>query len=128
MSGNIAKPTWLALGILVVVAISRLPFLDAGYGVNHDAWRVARAARLMVETGQYEVSRFPGNPVHEITCALFRWGGPVALNGLSAAFSVAAAAALWAIARRLGCRDAGLLALAFAATPTVFINSVSSKD
>lgn len=125
---NIAKPAWLALAILTAIALSRLPFLDAGYGTNHDAWRVARAARVIAASGQYEVSRFPGNPVHEITCALFRWGGPAALNGLSAAFSVAAAAALWLVARRLRCRDAGLLTLAFAAAPTVFINSVSSKD
>lgn len=119
---------YLPVVLLVAIALSRLPFLDAGYGTNHDAWRVARAARNIAATGQYEVSRFPGNPMHEITCAFFRWGGPIALNGLSAAFSVAAAAALWLIARELNCRDAALLALAFAATPTVFINSVSSKD
>ena len=122
------SPTALALIILVIIAISRLPFLNAGYGTNHDAWRVAGAARHIAATGEYQVSRFPGYPVHEIVCAFFRWGGPVALNGLSAAFSVAAAAALWLIARQLQCRDAALLVLAFAATPTVFINSVSSKD
>lgn len=120
--------TAIAVLILLIIAISRLPFLNAGYGTNHDAWRVAGAARHIAATGEYQVSRFPGYPVHEIVCAGFRWGGPVALNGLSAAFSVAAAAALWLIARQLQCRDAALLVLAFAATPTVFINSVSSKD
>jgi hypothetical protein len=114
--------------LLAVVACSRLPFLDAGYGNNIDAWRVAGAARHLAETGEYEVSRFPGYPLHEIVCSLFRQGGPRALNALSAVFGLAATVAFWLIARRLGCRDATLLALAFAATPVVFVNSVSSKD
>ncbi|MEP6937397.1 MAG: hypothetical protein ABI871_04945, partial [Chthoniobacterales bacterium] len=57
--------------MLVGVALSRLPFLDAGYGVNVDAWRVARAARHIAQTGEYEASRFPGYPVHEIVCSWF---------------------------------------------------------
>ena len=122
------RPALLAIALFAAIALSRLPFLDAGYGTNHDAWRVAHAARVIAATGHYEVSRFPGYPVHEIVCALFRSGGPVALNGLSAFFSVAAAAALWLIVRELNCRDPVLLVAAFAATPTVFINSVSSKD
>jgi hypothetical protein len=114
--------------ILGFIAASRLPFLDAGYGTNIDAWRVAGAARHIAETGEYQASRFPGNPVHEIACSLFIDGGPRALNALSALFGIAACVALWAIARRLGCRDAALLAVAFSATPVVFVNSVSSKD
>lgn len=54
--------------VLVVVLFSRLPFLDAGYGVNADAWRVARAAHEIATTGQYSVSRFPGYPIQEIVC------------------------------------------------------------
>jgi hypothetical protein len=122
------SPPVAALLLLAAIAASRVPFLDAGYGMNHDAWRVAAAARQIATTGQYEVSRFPGYPLHEIVCAAFRWGGPPALNALSAAFSLAAAAALWLIARQLRSRDAALIALAFAATPVFFINSVSSKD
>lgn len=123
-----AAVAYPALLLIIAVALSRLPFLDAGYGVHHDAWRVAGAARHIAETGTYEASRLPGYPVHEIICSLFYRGGAVALNGLSAAFSVAAALAVWFIARQLKCRDAMLLALAFAATPVVFVNSVSSKD
>jgi hypothetical protein len=51
---------------LAAVALSRLAFLTPGYGVNVDAWRVARVARQLSETGIYEVSRFPGYPVQEI--------------------------------------------------------------
>ena len=118
----------LLIVALIAVVASRWPFLDAGYGTSPDAWRVADAARHIAQTGQYEASRLPGYPLHEIVCSLFWQGGPIALNGLSAAMSLAAALAVWLIARQLGCRDAALCALAFAATPVVFINSVSSKD
>jgi hypothetical protein len=74
------------------------------------------------------VSRFPGYPIQEIVCSWFWRGGPCALNALSAIFSAIAATAFAAIARKLGGRDAQLAALAFAATPILFISSVSSKD
>ncbi len=110
------------------MALSRLPFLDAGYGVNVDAWRVARVAKQFSETGLYEVSRFPGYPAHEILCSWIWRGGPRALNGASAICSVAAVWAFVACARRLGCRDALLAGLALAMTPVFFINSVTAKD
>lgn len=119
---------WWPVLLFVAIAASRLPFLDAGYGTNYDAWRVAGAARHIAETGEYEASRLPGYPVHEIVCSWFWKGGPLALNGLSAAFSVAAAMAVWSILRELKCRDSSLITAAFAATPVVFINSASSKD
>jgi hypothetical protein len=117
-----------AIILFVLIAISRLPFLDAGYGANVDAWRVARAARCISQTGLYQVSRFPGYPVHEIACSFFWKGGPIALNALSAISSMTAAAALWVIARRLKCQDSILIAAAFAFTPVIFVNSVTSKD
>ena len=114
--------------LFALVLLSRLPFLDAGYGLNIDAWRVARAARDMATSGEYAVSRFPGYPLQEITCALFWRGGPVALNGLTALFSAVAATAFAAIVRKLGCRDWFLAGLALAATPIFFVSSVCSKD
>jgi hypothetical protein len=111
-----------------LVFMSRLPFLDAGYGVNVDGWRVARVARDFATTGIYSVSRFPGYPLQEMTCALFWRGGPSALNGLSALFSAIAAVTFAAIARNLGCRDWFLAGLALAGTPVFFLSSVCSKD
>ena len=83
----------LLLLLLIAVALSRLPFLGTGYGINVDAWRVARVARQLSETGLYEVSRFPGYPVQEIVCSWLWRGGPWALNGASAVCSVFA---VWA--------------------------------
>jgi len=114
--------------LFALVLLSRLPFLDAGYGLNIDAWRVARAAREIATTGEYTVSRFPGYPIQEITCALFWRGGPCALNALTAVFSAVAATAFAAIVRKLGCRDWFLAGLALAATPIFFVSSVCSKD
>ena len=114
--------------LFALVLLSRLPFLDAGYGLNIDAWRVARAAREIATTGEYSVSRFPGYPLQEITCALFWRGGPCALNALTAIFSAVAATAFAVIVRRLGCRDWFLAGLALAATPIFFVSSVCSKD
>jgi hypothetical protein len=114
--------------LFALVLISRLPFLDAGYGLNIDAWRVARVARDLAITGQYSVSRFPGYPLQEIVCALFWRGGPSALNGLSALFSAITATTFAAILRKLGCRDWFLAGLALAATPIFYVSSVCSKD
>lgn len=78
--------------IAVMVLASRLPFLGAGYGVNVDAWRVARAARNIALSGHYEASRLPGYPIQEIVSSWLWRGGPWALNGASAVLSVAALA------------------------------------
>jgi Dolichyl-phosphate-mannose-protein mannosyltransferase len=119
---------WLALIVFLLIAASRLPFLTAGYGINADAWRVANVARVIAQTGVYEVSRFPGYPVQEIVSSWLWRGGPEALNGLSAVMSVLACVATWQVARRLHCRDPLLLIAALAATPILFVSSVTSKD
>jgi hypothetical protein len=126
--GLLRNPRWQLVTVFILVFLSRLPFLDTGYGVNVDGWRVARVAREIATTGEYSVSRFPGYPVQEIICSWFWRGGPFALNALSAFFGAIAATAFAAIARRLGGRDSLLAGLALAATPIFFISSVGSKD
>ena len=70
--------------LLVVVLLSRLPFLGAGYGLHWDAWGNAKIAQQIAETGRYAMARVPGAPAYELTTALFSWGGPWMLNGFSA--------------------------------------------
>ncbi len=111
-----------------MIALSRVPFLEPGYGVNVDAWRVARVARSIAETGEYEVSRFPGYPVQELVSSWFWNGGPFALNGLSALMSLLACFGAWQVARHLRCRDTLLLISALAFTPVFYVSSVTAKD
>jgi len=114
--------------LALVVAISRAPFLGAGYGTDTDAWKLAFAAREIATTGHYTPSRLPGYPVQEYASALLWRGGPIALNGLTALWSVLAAILFLRLWRRLGGRDGALAALAFAFAPAVFIGSVSAMD
>lgn len=125
----VPAPSWpalLALGVLV--AISRVPFLGGGYGSDMDAWSLASAARWIAEHGRYGASRFPGHPIQELVCALLWRGGPWALNGATAAMSVAAAVAFARLLATIGVRDAWLGGLALAFTPVVYLHSTDSMD
>ena len=122
------NPRLQLIALFAFVLASRFPFLDAGYGANVDAWRVARAARDIGTTGEYTVSRFPGYPVQEIVCSWIWRGGPVALNGLTALFSAVSVVAFAMIARKLQFHNWLLAAVALAATPIFFVSSVCSKD
>ncbi len=111
-----------------LVFLTRLPFLGPGYGADPDAWRVAWAARALATTGHYEASRFPGYPLQEIVSSLIWWGGPLALNGLTALFSALGAGFFALTMRRLGSHDDVIAALALASTPAIFLASVTAMD
>ena len=113
----------------VVTLASRLPYLRPGYGGDPDAYRVIAAARAL-RAGAYTASRFPGYPLHEFATALLLPGGPRLVNGATALMSAWATVVLFRLAEQLGLSAlrAALLALAFAFTPVVFVNSTVSLD
>jgi len=111
-----------------LVFASRLPFLDAGYGTDPDAWRMAEASHRIAVEHRYTTSRLPGYPVPEIAGAFVSHGGPPATNALTALMSAAAALCLFRLLRCLGCAHAVLGALAFAFTPIVYANSTNAMD
>lgn len=118
----------LFLAVAALVLLTRLPFLDAGYGEIKDAWRVASAARLMAVTHEYWASRFPPHPVQEIVSAVLWQGGPLALN-LATAVVGAVGIAFFALSlKRLGHGDWLLASLAVAFTPQIYINSTNTTD
>lgn len=47
------------LWVLLLIFISRLPFVNAGYGAEEDAWAMRLVTERIATTGQYEVSRLP---------------------------------------------------------------------
>ncbi|MAE72048.1 MAG: hypothetical protein CME06_16470 [Gemmatimonadetes bacterium] len=66
-----------ALGVAVALcgayALSRVPVFTAGYGGDGDYWNVASVARRILESGEYEMARAPGNPLHEAQMAVALW-------------------------------------------------------
>jgi len=69
--------------VLLIVFLTRLPFLSAGFGSDDDAWRVAVAATRLRNGKEYIPSRLPGYPVQEYTTALIVPYGATAVNLLS---------------------------------------------
>ncbi len=116
------------LVVFTIVFVSCLPFLDIGYGNEQDGWRVASAARYIGTTGEYRASRLPGFPIVEYVCSLVWIHGPWAMNLLTALASAIAVGMLALIAKYYKCKDFILLALTFAFTPIVFINSTTTMD
>jgi hypothetical protein len=124
----LAKPKNQFALLIILLAISRVAFLGTGYGVDPDAWRVALTAEHIADTGEYRFSREPGYPLHEMASALLIRGGPAALNGATAVFSVLAALLFAMTLRYLGIKDYLLGGLAMGLVPIVYENSIVTMD
>lgn len=117
--------------VLALVFASRLPVLNAGLGLDSDAWRVWLAASRIARYHRYSASRWPGNPVHEIANALLHSIGleaPFYANLASASMSVCGVLFLGLSARALNVRHWMLTAATLAATPIFFEQSVAGMD
>jgi hypothetical protein len=124
---DLTRPLPFTLLALAFFAV-RLPFVNYGHGTDPDAWRVALTAHYFYEHGDYFPSRLPGNPLHELVTALFIPGGWIATNLSTAAVSLVGVLLFARIVQLLGLPCRGLLVTAFAFTPLLIINSISTMD
>lgn len=115
-----------ALGLAYVA--SRLPWLWHGYGTDPDAWRVALTAHYLWDHGEYWPSRLPGYPLHEFVTAAFIRGGAPATNLSTVLASLAGVWVFAKLAAELRLPSPGLLTIAFAFAPLLWINSVTTMD
>lgn len=111
-----------------IIFLTRVPFVFSGPGTDEDAWGIALYSLNIFRTHQYEVSRFPGFPVHEIISALFIWGGPVMLDLLTALMSAVATLMFICALQEMRFRFPYLAGLAFAFTCIVYVHSSESID
>jgi hypothetical protein len=116
------------LALSLVYVGSRIPWLDMGYGTDPDAWRVALAADYLLSKGEYLPSRLPGYPLHEfVTVPLVREGW--VWTNLSTVFISLVGVYLFArILNVLNLQGRGILTIAFAFAPLLWINSVMTID
>ncbi|MGB2694209.1 MAG: hypothetical protein WBD55_03360 [Dehalococcoidia bacterium] len=121
------KPATFA-ALAVVYIVSRVPWLNMGYGTDPDAWRVALTARYLWDHGDYYPSRLPGYPLHEFVTALFIKGGWIATNLSTVLISLVGIYLFASLAKKLDLENRGALTIAFAFAPLLWINSVMTMD
>jgi hypothetical protein len=115
-------------GLTIIYFLLRLPFINYGHGTDPDAWRVALTAHHLLDTGKYLPSRLPGNPLHEILTTIFIPGGWIATNLATAAVSLLGVYVFIRLINHLQLPNRGVLTIAFAFTPLLFINSIATMD
>jgi len=118
---------WIGL-LALIVLLSRLPFLNAGYGNDPDAWQMANAARSIATTGEYTASRLPGYPLPEIIYSLIGLHNPIFFNVITAALSAIAFSLFILILWQVHARHYLLAGLTLAFCPVIFINSTNAMD
>lgn len=105
------------------------PLLSEGFGVEFDAWSNALNAKIIAETGVYEVSRLPGHPLHELLLSsLWPWQSYFFFNLLSALVSSGALVVLFFWARRQGLAQPWLLSFSFGLIPVFFLAGAYTID
>ena len=103
----------------LVVFISRLPFLSAGFGAEEDSWLLPLTAKNIALSGHYELSRAPGHPLQEIIYSFIWNANPFYYNLLSAIAGVIAVLFFALALRQLDLKHYLFAAFAFAFTPIV---------
>ena len=117
--------------VVLVVLLTRLPWLGHGYGSDPDAWRAISAARHLLDTGTYVPSRVPGYPLPEYVDAVMLHlgvGSSVWIGVLATLLSAASAALFLRLLLPLGRSRAVAGALAISFTPVVYVAGFGAMD
>lgn len=114
--------------LILIVTLSRLPFLFYGYGVEEDSWGLVLNAWEMREEGRYIHSRLPGHPVQEAVYYLICDAPPFVYNSLSVFFGVLSLVWFYLLLDHIRFRKPLIASIAFSFVPVFFINTVSTID
>lgn len=114
--------------VLLLIFISRIPFLYSGFGVEEDAWAMRLVAERIATSGNYEVSRLPGHPVQEFMYSLIWNRGAVAFNLLTLLLSTVGIAFFMMSLYKLQIRNYLWPGVALAFVPVIYNNSANALD
>ena len=114
--------------LAAVYVVSRVPWLNLGYGADPDAWRVALSADHLLSHGEYLPSRLPGFPLMEFVTVPFVRAGWVWTNLSTVLVSLAGVYLFARLLVELKLPAKGVLTAAFAFTPLLWINSAITMD
>lgn len=116
----------LILGFLFI--LSRIPFLNLGFGADPDAWRIAGSAFDLSYFHIYHPSRFPGYPLPEYFNSLVIHYGWLATNAATMVVSLISVIVFAKILNELNVKNKGLLVITYAFLPILWINSTVTMD
>jgi hypothetical protein len=117
-----------SLFLAFAFVLSRLPLLKLGFGLDADAWRIANTAFDLKYHAHYHTSRFPGYPLPEFVNALFIEHGWLATNILTMLLALLSVFIFVRILKALGYQHQGILVIAYAFFPLLWINSTNTMD
>lgn len=118
---------WRTFLIGLIVFVTRIPFLFHGPGRDPDAWKIVITARRLALDGQYEVSRFPGNPLVELAMSPLA-AMPLWSYGMLTAIVSAIGAGFLYVFLLDRTELAGRKVILIFALPIVLIESVTAMD
>lgn len=121
-----AFPNWPIL--IALFTISRVLFLNAGFGLDADAWRIANTAYDLNNSHVYHASRSFGFPLPELVDSLVIDYGWVATNSLTMILSLISVIFLAKILNEWKVESKGIIVLAYCFIPILWINSTNSMD
>ena len=113
--------------IILLILISKLPFLNCGYGAEEDAWAMRLVTERIATSRVYEVSRLPGHPVQEIIYSLMPKQAFV-FNLLTLLISTGGIIFFMLALQRLKIENYLSAGIAIAFVPVIFINSANALD
>ncbi|UHO39517.1 hypothetical protein H5J24_05335 [Chryseobacterium capnotolerans] len=114
--------------IIVIVLLSRLPFIFNSLGTDLDAWREVYTGKVLHEDHIYDVSRFPGYPFPEFLYSLVYQYPYWVINLLSVAFTAGCSLYLFKILNLLKIKHSFLIALAFPFVPIIYLSSTVAME
>ena len=122
------KPNHQLLLLLLLVFVTRVPFIFDGYGVEEDSWGLVVNAYEMKDAGHYVASRVPGHPLQEYVYRAMYDAPAWVYNLPSVLMSMAAVAFFFLALRKMQLRAAFPAALAFSFVPVFYIAGTYTID
>lgn len=114
--------------IVIIVLLSRLPFIFNSLGTDLDAWREVYTGKVLHEDHIYNVSRFPGYPFPEFLYSLVYDYPYWAINLLSVFFTAGCCLYLFKILNFLAIKLSFLISLVFSFVPIIYLNSTIAME
>lgn len=114
--------------ILLIVVLSRIPFILNSLGTDLDAWREVYTGKILSEDHIYNVSRFPGYPFPEFLYALVYDKPYWCINLLSVLFTAGCCLYLFKILNFLSVNLAFLISITLSFVPVIYLNSTIAME